>query len=282
MGEAFIYGRSGGGKLNTKIPEYSGDHTVYGDGKKGYMLCYTSGVLSVLKAMNVDVFMVNGGNGGNAGYGASGTEWGGAGGPGGRTKTIKNVLLLDDVNIAIGAGGTAGIVGGTFAGGKGGQTYFDAETPGDNGLVRATTSSSIRNASDGGTGGTAGGSLVQGANGASDGADGNSPSTGAGTPGLGQGFTTRAFEGDVPLFHAMLFSGAGGAGGGGRTGGLGGEGGGGSGGHSATIFALPGTPNTGGGGGGGWATTPSVGAKDGAAGGSGICIIRWGDWTEGM
>ena len=126
----------------------------------------SSGVLTWLKDMLIDAFLVGAGGGGNGKYSA--------GGGGGYTKTEKSVVLEANTqySIEIGAsgatvnGGNTSAFGSTAEGGKVGGTLF--------------------NGGDGGSGGGA-----SNATGGVDGADGNSSSTFTG--GKGQGTTTREF-----------------------------------------------------------------------------------------
>ena len=127
----------------------------------------SSGVLTWLKDMLIDAFLVGAGGGGHGKYSA--------GGGGGYTKTEKSVVLEANTqySIEIGAsgatvnGGNTSAFGSTAEGGKVGGTSF--------------------NGGDGGSGGGA-----YGAKGGIDGADGNSSSS-LYSGGKGQGTTTREF-----------------------------------------------------------------------------------------
>lgn len=276
MGKAFLYGQSGGG-APPKFPEYTGDHTIYGDAKKGYMIMTGSGDLSFPATMNVDVFLVGGGGGGGRGQMASGTEnnqyYGGAGGGGGYAETFYSVLCVVNQShpITIGAGGAPSST--ISVNTQGGTTTFGA---GDTLAYGGT----FNGGSGGGQGAWSEYSYV-GTNGGSGGSDGSNGNPG----GSGQGTTTRPFGGDVAPLNAVLFSGGGGGGAAAssdrhNSSGSGGAGGGASGANSQVVGSSA-LPNTGGGGGGGACINASVGTL-GGSGGSGICIIRWGDWTEGM
>ena len=240
---------------------------------------------------SIDIFCVGGGGGGGTPYGTTLSSHAASGGGGGytATKTGYTVTPGQIFAVTIGAGGNAGSSGGTTAfgnvltaaGGKPGGADPRSNGPGG----------------DGGSGGGAGNPHAKdyyGATGGSDGSDGESKRerwdendgedkfdvTKPG--GKGQGTTTRAFA----ISSETLYSG----GGGGGKDGAGGSGGGGAAGtghrNSVTSKPLseicpgkPGGANTGGGGGaGGWHYTNS-GRMDnysGGAGGSGLCIVRWG------
>lgn len=265
------------------VPSYTGNSQIFGDGTKGYIECYDSGVLTFNTDVTGDLFLVGGGGGGGNRSGNGGSSsypdyGGGGGGGGGYTSTIRGVSFPGETEIAvtIGAGGTAAATGGatsvgeySVAGGNGGQT----STSGGNGGAGG---------SGGGCGG-AGNDNGFGINGNSGGANGSNGTDGYyNKGGTGQGVSTYEFL-DSQL---RLFAGGGGGGGGhGETsssdrdgsGGAGGTGGGGTGGYSAYrgANAVAGTANTGGGGGGaaGYRQTTA------AVGGSGIAIFRWGDWS---
>lgn len=135
-----------------------------------------TGILTMKKDTYVDVFMVGGGAGGVT-VGLSNS--GGAGGSGGCTRTIVNALLQKGVayQVVIGAGGTGG-------GNSGGETSAFGYTV-SGGTVAA-------GGSGGGKGGVAAIGQVNAGDGGSNGSDGGnvgSPTTGS--PGKGQGATTR-------------------------------------------------------------------------------------------
>lgn len=232
---------------------------------------------------SIQVFCVGGGGGGGGGGGTY-SPCGGGGGGGGRTVTSTiSVTPGQNINVTIGSGGSAG-AGQSSATGSlgspgtdGGATYF-----GSIGAAGGVGGSySIYWGGHGGSGGGAGGDAVpgggydNGGSGGSDGGNGGGSCEGYGK-GSGQGYTTRAFGEAL----STLYSGGGGGGGSTRNrngyGGAGGAGGGGAGGHN-NVYPNPGIANTGGGGGGGGHNNKNTGPlRDGASGGSGICIIRWG------
>lgn len=244
------------------LPEFTGNHAIFGDEVAGRIELYESGTLT-LSPGTYDFFLVGGGSGSgwNTNYDSS-TSMHKGGGAGGYTRTEKNVQIdtTTSFEASIGAGGAA-------HGGSGSPTTIQDSAA----LINFTASGGIGNygvvdPSDGGTGGSGGGSAGKtsspGGAGGSDGSNGGSGN--AGSAGAGQGTTTRMFG--EP--EGTLYSGGGG-GGGGSAGGAGGPGGGGAGGTRNPGAA--GTTNTGGGGGG----DTGAGSSKGAAGGSGIIIIRW-------
>ena len=207
----------------------------------------------------IDIFLCGGGGGGGNG----GSTTGGGGGGGGYTTMQWAVKVTpgQQFNVVIGAGGAAGQDGGatsfgsySVAGGKAGYS----------GLVT------------GGAGGCGGGngwrtSVVNAGNGGTDGGNG----TDSNNPAKGQGHTTRPFD-DT---SRDAYAGGGGGGGNGRAGnphigGRGGSIGGGSGAgrdDDGNMYgAEAGHTNTGGGGGGG----AIYNNAQGAAGGSGLVIVR--------
>ena len=199
----------------------------------------------------LDVFCVGGGSAGGSGNWDANNGYGKAG-SGGYTKTQKSIQVTANTaySIVIGAGGQS-----AFA--SGGSTSALGVTA--NGGTKL----------GGGSGGGAYGN-TQVNNGGSDGGNGD-PQDAAnigidhwGSPGRGQGRTTREFGEPT----GTLYAGGGGAGGNGSAQAHGGAGGGGNGawnGHQPTSGAA----NTGGGGGGMYYGLTNVGK-----GGSGIAVIR--------
>lgn len=150
---------------------------------------------------SVDVFCVGGG-GGASGCLNDGitTGKGGAGGGGGYTSTLLNAKFTPEVSYEaiIGAGGAGGAYASPedlTSGKDGGSTSFlSCIANGGKG------SADYANAGDGGSGGGASSiaidehSGIAGSNGGSDGSDGERRSSSySGTPGKGQGTTTRSF-----------------------------------------------------------------------------------------
>ena len=255
-------GGGGGDKPINELYSYSSSNQPIDDGDGNWRVKFlSSGTLTVVEDMFVDIFAVGGG--GNGGGSSGDAYYGGGGGGGGYTYTTRNVLLEKGksytvtVGAALGASSLVGednIVLCEAAGGKSGST---------------------RNGGNGGSGGGPGAyaSWSTGYPG-SDGADGTANTSGSTTSdtmigGTGQGKTTREFE----EADGDLYSGGGGGGkspSGSGSSRPGAEGGGGDG-ASNTARATAGGENTGGGGGGGAGFT---GYTSGAAGGSGIVIIR--------
>ena len=236
---------------------YSGSHEKIDDGSGNWRIKFKSS--GTLKFTNLgkwdgklDVFCVGGGCAGSSGDWNNGIYNYGKAGSGGYTTTQKGVQSAANASysIVIGAGGQS-----HFA--SGGRTSAFGVT------------------ADGGThlGGGSGGGAYSNTyvnNGGSDGGNGD-PQDAAnigidhwGSPGRGQGRTTREFGEPT----GTLYAGGGGAGGNGSAQAHGGAGGGGNGawnGHQPTS----GGENTGGGGGGMFYGLTNVGK-----GGSGIAVIR--------
>lgn len=245
---------------------YTGGHEKIDDGSGNWRIKLKSS--GTLKFTNLgkwdgklDVFCVGGGCAGGGGTNGQWNAGGGYGkaGSGGYTTTQKSIYATANTaySIAIGAGGQS-----TFA--SGGST------------------SALGVAAGGGTklgGGSGGGAYgnQEVNNGGSNGGNGD-PQDAVnigidhnGSPGKGQGTTTREFGES----NGTLYAGGGGAGGNGSRQAVGGAGGGGNGGWSGVYPNTPpsdGTANTGGGGGGYmyvYSGTQRVGK-----GGSGIVVIR--------
>ena len=207
--------------------------------------------------------------------------------------------------ITVGAGGTAGNI--SIQGGSGNNSIFSSITSTGGGGANGYTSPSPAPTTAGQPGGSGGGGGT-GSNGPDQtaGGSGNTPPVsppqgqngGSGTPigispfncqagGGGGGATASGSStsggpggnggnGATSSINATPTTRAGGGGGGARLGGpagTGGTGGGGPGGAGANTPGTAGTVNTGGGGGGAGTSGDCVGA--GAAGGSGIVIIRY-------
>ena len=261
-----------GGLVSTEdvtfqLPEFTGNHAIFGDETAGRIELYESGTLTLYPG-TYDFFLVGGGSSGGA-YIAGGV---GGGGGSGYTATTKgvNVPKKADYAIVIGAGGAPASTGTGSTNFNAGSSSSIALSASSGSAILSANGASAKNvqySSGGVNGGSGGGAGYQslsfpGSSGGSDGSNGNGYSPHVG---YGQGTTTRAFgESENTLYSG----GGGGASPNGVSQGAGGSGGGGAGGYS---YATAGTPNTGGGGGGiGESATPS------GAGGSGIAIVRWG------
>lgn len=235
---------------------YTGNSEKIDDGSGNWRIKFKSSGTLVFTNLGkwdgkLDVFCVGGGCAGGSGNWDAGNGYGKAG-CGGYTTTQKSVKSAANTsyNIVIGAGGQSAFApGGT-------TTAFGVAAGGGTKLI----------------GGSGGGAYDNGAvnNGGSDGGNGD-PQDAAnigidhwGSPGRGQGRTTREFGEPT----GTLYAGGGGAGGNGSAQAHGGAGGGGNGawnGHQPTSGAA----NTGGGGGGMYYGLTNVGK-----GGSGIAVIR--------
>lgn len=250
-----------------KLPEFTGNHAIFGDETAGRIEIYEAGKLTLYPG-NYDIFSVGGGAAGRYGRDNDGIRYGGGGGGSGYTKTVKGYKVSQklDLDVVIGAGG------GTEQNGS--ETKLSMY---DGSVVASAGGGQIGNGSgaihsavrQGGTGGSGGGSgYYVGGTGGSDGGNGGPGKVSASSDrkqvpgGTGQGTTTRAFEDPEGVLYAGGGAGAGNEGnGGGGPGGGGGE-------------NTPGTPNTGSGGGGGIAVGLGPTHNKGT-GGSGIMIIRW-------
>ena len=235
---------------------YSGTSEKIDDGSGNWRIKFKSS--GTLKFTNLgkwdgklDVFCVGGGCAGGSGNWDGNNGYGKAG-SGGYTKTQKSVQVTVNTaySIVIGAGG---------------QSAF---APGGSTSAFGVTANGGTKLGGGSGGGAYGNNQVN--NGGSDGGNGdpqNAANIGIdhwGSPGKGQGTTTREFGEPT----GTLYAGGGGAGGNGSAQAHGGAGGGGNGawnGHQPTS----GEANTGGGGGGMYYGLTNVGK-----GGSGIVVIR--------
>ena len=255
----------------------------------------------------VDVVVVGGGGGGGGGF--AGSAWGGGGGAGGYVSTGRvGVTPGTAVKVTVGAGGVGGTGGQTFSGrpadaGGGDFSWFGDESrindgnPPYEGAIEAmggdpgqwagqilNTPSSTTTGGDGGQGqagtnsGGIGGSLTGGAGGGGSGgvAGSNASAKDGGAGGTGTTPVNGLFSGNTTAY------GGGGGGGAGKqssvtgTAGAAGAGGGGIGGVGGGVASTAGTNGVGGGGGGGGGGAAAANATlNGAAGGSGIVIIRY-------
>lgn len=250
-----------------KLPEFTGNHAIFGDEIAGRIEIYESGELR-LNPGTYDFFLVGGGGPGfRGGYSEYSYSTGGGGG-GGYTYTEKNVVFesLTIGNVLIG-----------------GQSSHTAITIGDKNMQANGGASG--NQSYGGAGGSGGGGGGYERDythyvgpGGSDGAKGGDGYNKTHAGGAGQGSTTRSFGEPTGVLYGG--GGGGGAVSGKGSGGAGGEGGGGAGGNgsSTTKPGVAGTPNTGGGGGGGADYTGT--STQAGAGGSGIIIVRWNNAAQ--
>ena len=266
----------------------TGGDLITSDGTYYYHTFTSSGTFTPLQALTCDYLVVAGGGGG-------GERAGGGGGGGGLRSTVtatggggslESALSLASgtgYTVTIGAGGTAGTV--SAKGGTGSNSVFSTITSnGGGGGGTAEAATGLKNATNGGSGG------------------GSAAYSGAGT--VGTGTANQGFNGGTGIESAPYYGGgggggagsvgsngtstvggaggsgvatsitgssvtrAGGGGGGTLSGGTGGTASGGGGAGGSTPAA--GTANTGGGGGAGGGD-----GVNGAAGGSGLVIVRY-------
>jgi hypothetical protein len=277
-----LYGISNG------VKAVGGTLTVAG-GYAYHTFTSTGSFLPNQKIKGAEILCVAGGGGG-------GFDTGGGGGGGGVLYAASQTLNAGTSYTALvgsgGAGGTssAGTNGGVsvllttspLGGGGGGGITLNGVSGGSGGGAAgagAGSSGGTGTAGQGNNGGLNAGSQKGGAGGGGAGAigqDGQSTyNGGAGGIGTSTYTTWHSITGTGVLSSGLYYIAAGGGGGSGdssRTGGSGGIGGGGRGADSSNANIASGTANTGGGGGGGCGNgTP----RTGAAGGSGLVIVRY-------
>jgi hypothetical protein len=236
----------------------------------------TGGIFTVNATDQFEYLVVAGGGGG--GYGRSGNHIGGGGGAGGLRYIAPTTLTAGQSYVVTvgGGGGTfaqgspssfstlTSTTGGGSGGGGGGANGFPGGIQGTSGFPGGSGGG----ASGGNTGGV--GVVGQGFNGGAGSGGGGGGAGAIGGDGVGSvggsGGVGRQFDiNGTSTFYA------GGGGSGQGTPGAGGSGGGGTGSNGTTLAAVTGGVNTGGGGGGGCPNN----FISGAAGGSGIVIIRY-------
>ena len=222
------------------VPEFTGSHAIFGDGTAGFIEIYSSGTLTFSKKTIVDVYVMGSGLKGANGSGTtSGTisyEYGGKGGNGAKGASYTGIEALGDYDITVAA------------------TCSSTST--------ANASSAFGNSVR--TTGASGGAGANGAN-------GKNGSSGVSIPfgdrnnfplnygGGGGGGGGNEYNSSIAVGHSYM------AGSGGSVGGGGG---------AKTSAAGAGEANTGGGGGRGSGNHGT--AKNGANGGSGLVIVKWG------
>lgn len=271
-----------GGLISTEdappfaLPEFTGNHAIFGDEVSGRIEIYESGELTLYPG-TYDLFLIGGGGSGIfGGYDSSEqTAWhtGLGGGGSGYTKTFigEKVDSVINVECVVGAGGAVNTTANNQAN-LGSSTYLKFSTGNmkeakGGGNYNSSPYVQSENGQNGGSGGGAGqGDGSRGGVGGSDGSNGGNSPYGP-TGGIGQGTTTKAFGEDSQTLYA------GGGGGPGLQGGSGGGGRGAQGSTSGNTSATSGTPNTGSGGGCGYRNSRYN--LSAGAGGSGLIIIRW-------
>ncbi|MGA1346355.1 MAG: LamG domain-containing protein, partial [Ilumatobacteraceae bacterium] len=256
----------------------------------------------------VDALVVGGGGGGGGGNSSFGNAGGGGGGGGVATGSLS--LSGEALTVTVGSGGIGGLGGtssGATFGGEGGQSVVTQSATtllsavGGSGGVRGQYTT-------GGTGGTGGASGSPSSAGASSsnpggigpyrhGGGGGGALSAGGNGDLTAGDNTSAGDGGAGTESWLTgelrtYGGGGGGGSPSGTAGIGGVGGGGDGAfQTSTNEAGPTVPTANRGGGGGGGNDASF--KSGAAGGSGIVVVRYevpgsdrdwafsADWTLG-
>ena len=278
-----LYGLAAVGTTPSIAPKASGGN-ITTDGTYWIHTFNSTGTFTPFTGLTCDYLVVAGGgsgsSGGDAGY------YGGGGGAGGfRTNTGLSVTA-QSYTVTVGAGGAAQTTASSL-GNKGSNSVFstitatgggagqDPDVPTGNATGGSGGGSNYTGAGAGNEGsyspveGFAGGPGVNGdAAGGGGGASAvgaTATSTAAGAGGAG---SSNSYSGS-----AVTYAGGGGGGGLNNGNGAGGAGGGGAGAKRDATAATTGTVNTGGGGGGGSRSGASI--NNGAAGGSGIVIIRY-------
>lgn len=288
-----LYGISNAGDAS---PKATGGN-VFSDANYWYHAFTMSGNFVPNQSLTADVLQIAGGGGG-------GCVQAGGGGAGGLLAYTSQALTAIPYSVLVGGGG-AGATAISVRGVSGSNSQFGSLTASTGGGGAGSYSeppNGTQNALSGGSGGGGGttssgsgsggaaspsGQGNAGGGGNSDGATyraggggggataagGNFSSSGGGTGGAG-GTGATAYSSWASATGTGVSSGyAGGGGGGGGIGGVGNRGGG-AGAGSGQI-ATTGTANTGGGGGGGTYVSGSSAGDFGAAGGSGIVIVRY-------
>ena len=283
-------------QVGDKAQKAQGGNIVTTDGTYVYHAFTSSGSFIPSQGLSADVLVIAGGGGG-------GSLYGGGGGAGGVIGFASQSLTSKSYTVTVGAGGAG--VPADFSGITGSNSQFASLTAANGGGYGAYLGTGGNGGSGGGGAGVSaqnGGTGSQGSNGGngSDAGGGNASggggggATGAGANGTtsgtikggngGTGTNSVTNWGSLSAVLSSINLGvsgylAGGGGGGTGTGSgaissTGGSGGGGNGGNNGSSPAVPtaGTVNTGSGGGGGGRTSPQ---NIGAAGGSGIVIIRY-------
>ena len=263
------------GKVGAGAPKftYTGNYNVRDD---GVVELLTSGTITFLNPVVIDIFCVGGGGAGR--FTSYFNERGYGGGGGGYTKTVKKINASNSYQITIGEGATP--TKQTGLGPRGGTTSFGNLVSAEGGYSGTSTGYMT----DGGAGGSGGGGgVASNSDYGVGGTDGGNGEAGYGVVGnlnggAGQATTTREFGEENGKLYA-------GGGGGGRymvsstpVVSMGGAGGGGAGAWAGNVYGVyqnagAGGANTGGGGGGG-AIGPGNPVGQPGSGGSGICCLR--------
>jgi hypothetical protein len=283
-----LYGLAATGTTPDTGPKADGGNIISTDGTYWYHAFLSSGFFTPVASLTCDYLVVAGGGGG--GYDSAG-----GGGAGGFRATTSQSLTSTNYLVTVGAGGAGSTNYGVNSNGS--DSSFNSFTSagggqGGNGGEAGQNGGSGGGATGGGnytligSGNTPSTSPSQGNNGGQGivGTSGNRPSGGgggasqvgfngagstAGNGGAGTNtYSTWAAATSTGVSGYYAGGGGGSVGVSGTAGGSGGAGGGGNGGKSGSTSPTAGVANTGGGGGAGSTNT-------GAAGGSGIVIIRY-------
>lgn len=167
---------------------YTGEYQILSDGDDNWRIKFlTSGTFTPLDNMAVDVFLCGGGGGGLKNYSKSGS-FSYLGGGGGYTKTVKSIVLTNNIEyqIIIGDGGIGANINRNdpitnYPQPGGSSSAFNISVNGGGGASGSAISC--------GSGGSGGGWT----SGGTDGSDGVVPSGAYPSAGKGQGSTTREF-----------------------------------------------------------------------------------------
>ena len=278
---------------------------IYTSGGYRYHKFTSSGTFTQTLSKTVEYLIVAGGGAGG-GSPNSNNRLGGGGGAGGlRGGSVSTTAQAYTITIGAGGSGVTSFTGNsgsnssafgiTSIGGGGGGSGDSGNHNGGNGgsgggggRNGSGGSGTSGQGNDGGDHNSTTNPRVQGGGGGAGAAGNNGSNNGSNGNGYG-GVGSNAYStwaAATSSGHSGYFAGGGGAGWHGSytptTRALGGNGGGGNGGDSSSdnsnAYGFPGTANTGGGGGGNSTTSPHnavSGAPNGAAGGSGIVIIRY-------
>jgi hypothetical protein len=291
----YLYGIAAVGTTPTAAPFATGGDLITNDGTYWIHTFLSSGIFTPTKTLNCDYLVVAGGGGSGGGNSWGGTPGGGAGGY--RSFTAQSLTQGTSYNAIIGAGGAGAAAPGSGGGNNGANGTnsifnFNAATGGG---ASTTTNGNLGGSGAGaygypdgtyigGAGNTPSTSPSQGNNGGLGKSDNTIYTHSGGGGGAGQvggnATTTRGGLGGNGVASSITgtstyYAGGGGGGAASNTGtsnAAGGLGGGGAGKYIAGAAGDAGTVNTGGGAGG---SSGYGGPVSGAAGGSGIVIIRY-------
>jgi hypothetical protein len=288
-----LYGVSALGTTPTKAPKATGGSIIQTDGTYWYHAFLSSGTFTPATALSCDVLVVAGGGGGGSGVYSAG----GGGGAGGIFYATSQSISASAQTITVGGGGAGGVYPTAQNGTNGSNSSFASLTAGVAGGGGGTGATVGNNGGSGGGGGA--GTTIAGGSSTQTGTGGTGYGFAGGTATAGTAAAGGGGSGAVGANGASLLAGDGGAGrntwsswlsttglgvsgfiaggGGGANGysttAAGGSGGGGAGAGYNVTAPVAGTANTGSGGGGGGGTSAPTGS--GAAGNSGLVIIRY-------